>query len=326
MDASPSLLLDLPMLTHYLRCALRTSGSVDDGVLIICREPNIYTSTSSSEIVTCRSRDGSDLRVFCKYGGREIHDSYGHRGGLPYEAEVYRHALQPLPLSLPRFYGAHTDPTTGTTLLALEYVHGAERLALTAAAEAALGLAARWIGCFHAANEKRLSQPSMTWFNMYDRAYYLAWARRTSLFAGELHREFPWLASLCDRFEEFVPALLASPLTLIHGEYTMSNLLIRNGAIYPTDWESAAVGPGEIDLAMLIDGWPEEDAQRAEVEYQRTRWPEGAPEAFRHRLDVARMYIQLRWLGDRPETTLDKRFRWRFETLRRDEELLGASR
>jgi hypothetical protein len=336
MRALPSMLPDLGTLTHDLNCALQKSGHVDGHVSIVSREVNSRTSTWPSEIVTCHVHDGSELRLFCKYGGRAVDDTCGHRGGITYEAEVYRHVLQPLPFSTPRFYGAYTNPLTGITSLALEHIHGARRIGGKSDPEAkqpiggksdpgaALRLAAGWIGRFHAANETRLSLAATALLNVYDAAYYLAWARRTSLFSGQLRGEFPWLASLCDRFEDFVPSLLAPPLTLIHGEYTVRNVLVRDEAIYPIDWESVALGAGEVDLAMLIDRWSEEDARRAEGAYQHARWPEGAPASFRHRLDVARVYIQLRWLGDRPERTHDIGRRWRFEHLQRDAERLRA--
>jgi len=42
----------------------------------------------------------------------------------------------------------------------------------------------------------------------------------------------------------------------------------------------AAVGAGEIDLAMLIDRWPEEFARRAELEYKHACWTEGRQRPF----------------------------------------------
>ncbi len=186
-----------------------------------------------------------------------------------------------------------------------------------------MGLAARWIGRFHGAYEERLSHVLMPFLNRYDAEYYLGWAHRTSLFAGHWHRRFPWLSTLCERFEEFVAPLLTPPPTVIHGEYYPKNVLFRGGTVYPVDWESAAVATGEIDLATLTEGWPAEIVRECELEYQRARWPEGSPADFERRLAAARLYLPFRWLGDRPDWTTHETALWRFEQLRSAGERLG---
>ena len=110
--------------------------------------------------------------------------------------------------------------------------------------------------------------------------------------------------------------LLAPPVTIIHGEFYQKNVLLRDGTIYPVDWQSAAIASGEIDLAALVERWPAAIARACEDAYQRARWPDGAPTDFLRRLDAARVYLQFRWLGDRPEWTTDEACHWRFEPLR----------
>jgi hypothetical protein len=161
---------------------------------------------------------------------------------------------------------------------------------------AAMTLAARWIGQFHNATEECLLDASMRSLTRYDAEYYLAWSRRTSLLADHLRQRFPWLTTLCGRFEEVVALLLASPQTVIHGEYYPSNVLFRGKTVYPIDWESAAVAAGEIDLASLTENWGAEIERQCELEYQRVRWPEGSPAEFERRLCSARLYLQFRWL------------------------------
>jgi len=161
---------------------------------------------------------------------------------------------------------------------------------------AAMTLAARWIGRFHNATEECLLGASMRSLTRYDAEYYLAWARRTSLLADHLRQRFPWLTTLCGRFEEVVALLLASPQSVIHGEYYPSNVLFRGGTVYPIDWESAAVAAGEIDLASLTENWGAEIERQCELEYQRVRWPKGSPADFERRLCSARLYLQFRWL------------------------------
>jgi hypothetical protein len=56
--------------------------------------------------------------------------------------------------------------------------------------------------------------------------------------------------------------------------------------------------------------------RQCELEYQRVRWPHGAPAAFARRLAAAQMYMHFRWLGDRPEWTTHKNYLCYFEHLR----------
>ncbi len=258
--------------------------------------------------------DGSQLRLLCKYTAGCSHQSYGHRGGIAYEAEVYRHVLQRLPVSTPTLYGTHKDATTGETWLILEYIDKTLRVKdsrdLTV-----MQAAAHWLGRFHRVSQLRLSEASLSFLNKYDAEYYLGWAERTSLFAGQLHRRFPWLATLCQRFEKVLDTLLEPPKIIIHGEYYPSNILFRQGTIYPVDWESTAVAIAEIDLASLIEDWPMETARLCKAEYQAARWPEGAPADFERKLEAVQFYWHFRWLGDRPEWTLQEQALKRFARL-----------
>ena len=63
--------------------------------------------------------------------------------------------------------------------------------------------------------------------------------------------------------------------------------------------------------------------RECELAYQQARWPDGAPAAFAQRLAAARLYMHLRWLGDRPVWTTHKNYLWRFDHLRSLGEQLG---
>jgi aminoglycoside phosphotransferase (APT) family kinase protein len=157
--------------------------------------------------------------------------------------------------------------------------------------------AARWLARFHRASESRLSLASLPCLHRYDAGHYLGWADRTSQLAGPLHQRFPWLATLCERFEDVVGMLLKPPAMIIHGEYYPNNILFRQGMIYPVDWESTTIAIGEIDFASLIERWPPEIIERCKAEYLSARWSEGPPAGFEQRLDVAKLYWRFRWLG-----------------------------
>jgi hypothetical protein len=310
--ASVSEFPNLPKLTAGLKSALSANGRVTG---VLDREPALTASTFPSEIVTCRLNHGAQLRLYCKYAVGYNHDSHDHRRGLAYEATVYSKFLQPLQATAPKFYGVHTDPRTGETWLFLEYLDKSVPVNQMPDLTPLMAQAARWIGGFHAANEARLASAPMPFLVAYDADYYLGWARRTSRFAGRLHRRYPWLETVCRRFEELVDLLLSQPATVIHGEYESDNLLFRDGMIYPIDWEAAAIAVGEIDLARLTWGWPTEIVKKCEIEYRLARWPEGPPADFERTLAIARLYLPLRFLGDRPEWTIDESSSELFEEL-----------
>src|SRR5581483_12485538 len=98
------------------------------------------------------------------------------------------------------------------------------------------------------------------------------------------------LERLCARYAELLPDLLAAPATVVHGEYGPKNILIRGAEVYPVDWESAAVGPGEVDLAALVHRWGERSTRVAARAYVATRWPDGAPPGHERAFDAAKLY------------------------------------
>jgi hypothetical protein len=188
---------------------------------------------------------------------------------------------------------------------------------------AALVQAARWLGQFHAATESRTSGADVSFLNSYDAPYYLGWSRRTLRFASELRSEFPWLETLCGRFEESVDVLLTAAPTIIHGEFYPHNILLSDGQIYPIDWESAAVAAGEIDVATLTEAWKPEHLRQCEVAYRKARWGGTAPAGFARTLAAARLYVCFRWLGEQPEWTLHTGNREYFDQMRVSGEELG---
>ena len=296
---STSIFPDVEKLTAALNNIFCGEGRIDSPVVVTKREPAIYASTAPSETVTCRLANKTEFVLFCKYGGRTQH-SHGTRGGVTYEAEVYRRVLQPLKISKATFCGAYEDVATGETWLFLEYLDKCVRLSKTWEEE--MRLTARWLGHFHAINEARLSTESIPFLKVYDVEYYLGWPKRTLQFAGDLNLSLPWLDTLCKRWNEVVTDLLLPSTTVVHCEFYPHNILIRDGIVYPIDWESAAIAVGEIDLVALTDDWPEEVVQQCELEYQKARWLEGAPSYFQRRLNAARLFQDFRWLGDRDIT------------------------
>jgi Phosphotransferase enzyme family len=264
----------------------------DASITILERESSAYVSTSFNEIVTCRLSDGSVRRLLLKRGVTHAALSFGHHGGVPYESEVYRSVLEPLNTSVPRFHSSYVDTETGETVLLIDYVENAMRL--SKADRRFLYQAAGWIGTFHKLGESRALKLRDT-VTYYDASYYAGWMQRALDFWAADDSFF--LAELRGKWDALARELLASPPTVIHGEYYPKNILVHGSVISPIDWETAAIAAGEIDLACLTECWSIEDKERCIQAYVRARWPEGTPAGFPRRLTIAEMYLQLRWIG-----------------------------
>ncbi|HTC82009.1 MAG TPA: phosphotransferase, partial [Acidimicrobiia bacterium] len=152
---------------------------------------------------------------------------------------------------------------------------------------------------FHGATEGLWPDLLLSGIPFRDAEWYQGWMDRTAGWAGVLHLRYPWLAAACRREELYEP-LLTAPHSVVHGEFTPANVLLRDGEVYPVDWESAALAPGELDLAFFTLGWPGRLRRRIEAAYARRRWPGGPPPTFEATLRAARIHACFRVLGDSP--------------------------
>jgi hypothetical protein len=285
--------------------------------------------TFPNEVVTCRLPGGRRRRVFIKYQSGQGHNCFGHRGDVPYEAEVYRRVLHSLPDFRPKYLGTHTDQKSGTVSLFLEYLPRSIRASdivwkQTTRQPRALAKAAYWVGQFHVHHAECIDDLSLAFLRRYCAEYYRGWAERTLEFSRPLHRRFPWLTELCKTDEWFMP-LLNEAQTVIHGEFYAKTVLVQNESVFIVDWESAAIAAGEIDLAALTEGkhWPASVVEKCERAYVRARWPEGAPPNFNRILEAARIYLHFRWLGDRPDWTIREKSLSRYDHLQSSAQRLG---
>ena len=317
MPTSPSLLPDLDTLTAGLASVFDGKGPRAGRVSVLDREANGYASNSRSEIVTCRLADGSERRLLCKYENRD-RQSWSD---VAYEAEVYRHVLQPAQVSAPRYYGAYREGKTGRTWLVLEYLDGGLLLDELLDADSMI-LAARWLGRFHAAGEARLAGTPMPFLKRFDTAFYLDYLRRAVLAVGP-QQGFAWLPVLARRFEDFVRPLWAARPTVSHGDYAPNNVLFRDRVVYPLDWELAGIDLGEADLVFHIDGWPAHVQEECLRAYQQARWPEGTPADFDQAFRVARLCLYCYQVGVRAGWTTDEQLPWYSRRLRSLAEQLG---
>ena len=300
-------------------CAVLGNGASNDTIRITKRLTNDAACSYASEIVECVLPDGRPVRVVMKYGtstGRE----HGQRLGPDYEALVYREVLQPLSITAARCYGAYTEQRTRQTWLVVELITDTMHVGKSWIQSKGMNAAADWIGRFHALNRARAARLAPI-LNHYDARHFWLWARRTLRFEGR--SRVPWLRPLVTRFEQAIDILMTAPQTIIHGDFYCDNALYRRGTIYAIDWELAGVGAGEIDLACLTNGWPDEMMKPWVRSYCEGRWPRGAPRAFDRRFNAAQLYVLFRLLGEGPGWPDQEERDWRLDLLRAAGERMG---
>ena len=272
------------------------SPDASERVLVLNRERSDFSSTYAAEEIRCRLPDGRELDLFCKYNYGHVETHPSPRRGLAFEAQVYDRVLRPLPLSQSRCYGALGTPHDHEQWLVLEYL--ADCLPASDVGEGdALSLAAAWAGRFHALNERRVDNLPLTFLPRYEADHYRFWSRRSWELCAA-HRQTPdWLRTITELYEaQYVPLLATQPMTIIHGEFTPKNALWHAAQIKPIDWETAAIGVGEIDLAILLFDWDEEMSAACEAAYRLARWPAGPPDEHAEALRAARLYSAFHWI------------------------------
>jgi hypothetical protein len=280
---------DIKILTQHLS---DMPGIKDRPVEIISRANFIESSTFPVEIVTCKTKDGKTYSLFCKYLAGMGANNFGHRGGVEYEAKIYELILDKAPVSKIKFFGQCRLNENGDLLLVIEYLGESLRMLYSSDPDAIIK-AAEWIGNFHKIQE--VNAPSFV--TVYDKAYYLIWSERFRNLTKALHEKFPWLISLANYYEINVDSLLSCNQTIIHGEFYPKNILLKEGIIYVVDWESAAIAPGEIDLASLIEGWDNDMIHKIKSAYKKARWPEEnfSKDEFEKRILLTQIYFHFWW-------------------------------
>jgi len=296
-------------------------GVARDDVTVLDRTRNDYASTFPSEKIRI-SVDGDGRSLFCKYTGDRSHTSFGHRGDVAYEAQIYAAVLARTALTVPAYVGSFDDDVLGTCLVVEHVDDGVLADEAESPAEAIVNAAAWVVGLQDEAAPIVESQ-DCGFVRRYDAEYYRQWARRTATFAGHWHARLPWLAPLCERFDSLAEELASGPTAFVHGEFVPHNILVRGADVFPIDWESAAIGLPEIDVVSVTDKWPDELRRRCEAAYRAAMTTSVEPAELDRRFDMARAYWDLRWLGDRPEWTVLEKVGARFEHLRQAGDRLG---
>jgi hypothetical protein len=202
-------------------------------------------------------------------------------------------------------YGTSVDPTQGRFWLFLEKVEGTELYDV--GDFDAWKAVARWLGRF----QSRTAPDGKRWRRRchllhYDADYYRIWPERALAFSHRYPQSAPVLRQLASRYEHVVERLVALPMSVLHGEFYASNVLVRgsgtNFRVCPIDWEMAAWGAALVDLAALCSGeWGEEERRAMALEYRASLDPQVfdtySEADLLEGLDACRMHLAMQWLG-----------------------------
>ena len=271
-----------------------------------------------------RFADGSAERVLCKFAhGADFTQPTPHRG-LAFEAAVYRGVLRELPLPLPKFWGGFTDDETGDFVLVMRFYPDA----LTAAQapdDRGVHALVDWMAAFHDWGAPRVGDPAWAFLPRLDATVHETWLAHTLDFARPFVPAHPWLDGVAAAYRERIPLLADAPATLVHGELTTRNGLWVEDRVLPIDWETAAIGPAEVDLAVFTYDWHPDDQREIEARYVAARWNGSPPCGFAATLLAARLYVAFHWLfGDATECD-EPRVTSHLEALRAEAERCGVA-
>ncbi len=272
------------------------------GVVDLDRRPLVAHSSHRLEELDVTLEDGTILPLVLKHLGRDGMLAEALATRPPFmadswrEAVVYTELLSDERRGTARCYGVFTEPREGQSLV-LERVVGPD---LSGVALPAWIEAARWLGRFHAELRARARTPPRRLLR-YDPPAWKRWLGRATSFASNGDRAtLEWLAP---RHNAAVECLSEVPVTVLHGDFHASNVLIvhcpEGLRICPVDWERAGVGPGPIDLAALTaGGWTDEQRGALTAAYL-----ESCGDLYSSAVNVeraltaSRLQLAVQWLG-----------------------------
>jgi aminoglycoside phosphotransferase (APT) family kinase protein len=287
----------------------------DNRVVSIERRLNDYHSSFAiEELTVCFENERRLTLIFKNLSpdglleyARQIRPHFSYESAR--EIIVYRHILAGVGLGTPTCYGAHFDRQNERYWLLLEKVAG-NPLAKTG--EFSIWCdAARWLAEMHCRLAEVAAYPQLVASLLqYNEAFFNAWIDRAEHFsklrvdcANNGHSEISRLTAQCRRA---VRKICSLPQTFIHGEFYASNVLISSGddqiRICAIDWETAAIGPGLLDLAALVAGnWTEDRRTQLASAYYDALNPAMRPyanfEEFSRALRCCRLFMAIKWLG-----------------------------
>jgi hypothetical protein len=222
------------------------------------------------------------------------------------EIEMYRTVLSPERVGTLHLYASRWEPDQGRIWLMLE---DGGRVLLNNFVDLPRWIAAaRWAARFHATTTA-LPEAQTAFLPRYDEEHYRRCAERVgAILPGLAGSERELVKEGLARFRSRIHSLGDLPRSVIHGQYFGKNILLRRGAraaapqVVVIDWETAALGPGTVDLVSLTSGkWTTEAREAMRAAYY-DEYRAFAPDPpgwsdFRAEIETVALYRALEWLA-----------------------------
>jgi aminoglycoside phosphotransferase (APT) family kinase protein len=274
----------------------------------VSRSPLPSATSYSSEVVSVRLEDGTEMRFFLKDYGSSRRPRPGLAQRRERELGVYRRLIGDGELGTARYRGAVWDEHPALHWLLLEFVAGRELRHLQPRFWVD---AARWLGRLQGrfAGSAALAEVAPL-LERHDAHFFAAKAERAR--ASVAHYP-PALArrleGILERYQRSIDLIAGQEQVLVHGHYDAANILVGGGEeavrICPVDWELAALGSRLFDLATLCDGFQPPGLHRIWDAYAEAAAEAGLAtpgrDGLRHLVDCFRLHRVVVWLASAAE-------------------------
>lgn len=308
--------LQTPALGDTLEPLLQEHFGKPVGISTLERRPSEYSSSFRLAELDVTLSDGTTLALMLKDLSRATMLDGARRARPSFldhperEIATYQRMLARWPMGTATFYGASVDVDAGRFWLFLERVPG---LQLRHVGDFGVWeQAARWLAHMHS----RFAQGVGELLDG-DGAHLLVprgdhyrrwWLRAEELLCQSLRKSSPAERRRARRLfrscDGVVERILALPVTLIHGEFYGSNVIVDQTGptlrVCPLDWETAAIAPGLLDLAGLVAGSWTDDQRRALVLAYRSALSPAPADSLEDHLTALRccqLLCSVQWLG-----------------------------
>jgi aminoglycoside/choline kinase family phosphotransferase len=267
---------------EWLTDALRSSGRLGGATVRSASARPLGTGQMSDSLRVEVTYDGETDLPTTMVAKQPAADPTSRATGLSlrsYEKEVrfYQELAPTLGVSVPSVYHADIDPETGSFVLLLEDLAPAEQgdqlagCTVEEAASALAGLvplqATRWGDPELHATEWLAGDPDTNRAFM-AMALPMFWEGFRERYANQLEPHVlavgdPLFSSFNDYLEPFVDI----PLTVVHGDYRLDNLLFRGSELRGiVDWQTVTVGGNMLDVSYFIGAGLREEDRRPNEE------------------------------------------------------------
>lgn len=233
------------------------------GDLAIVRTVHDHGDLPTSFVLKLPAADPTSRRI------GQMLNAYGR------EVAFYHHVAPRCPdVRIPRCWYAAEDPATGDAAILLDHIDadpvddttGASTAQIRAAIDALADFHCTWWG-----------HDPFDWMPGFDRGgvgrLQPLWLENLPTFVERYADVLPgptsaWVLGFAPKLADWSDATARGPLTMVHADYRIDNLLFTGPEVTMIDWQTALRGPAAMDLSsLLLTGLTIDDRRRDEAEH-----------------------------------------------------------